>query len=83
MLYYIPSFRRLIQDIDMKALCCDEQGCSSMERMQYVLQSSTLALQKVFYLLGHSRVSVDLTSLFTSFGWNIAEMNQQVSWMKT
>lgn len=77
--FFIPSFRKLLQDIDLSTYFPKETETDALDRIQFILQSSTLALQKVFYLLEHSQVSVDLNPLLTSFGWNVSDINQQVT----
>lgn len=80
-LYFIPAFRNVIQSIDLQRLLPQEStftGTSAVEGTVWILRSSTLALQKVFYLLEHSRNAVDLSPLLSSFNWNLADINQQV-----
>lgn len=80
-LYFIPAFRSVIQSIDLQRLLPDESistGTDVLERTMWILRSSTLALQKVFYLLEHSRNAVDLSPLLSSFDWSLADINQQV-----
>lgn len=76
--FFIPSFRELIRDIDLSNYFPKETETDALTRIQFILRSSTLALQKVFYLLEHSQVSVNLNPLLTSFGWNLSDINQQV-----
>ena len=80
-LYFIPAFRNVIQSIDLQRLLPQEPISTEtdvVERTMWILRSSTLALQKVFYLLEHSRNAVDLSPLLNSFDWSLADINQQV-----
>ena len=76
--FFIPSFRELLQNINLSDYLPDETESDAVTRTEFILKSSTLALQKVFYLLEHSRVSVNLNPLLTSFGWNLSDIHQQV-----
>lgn len=75
LLYSIPSFRSIIKSIDFPSLL---HSCSTFESMKRILKSTFLSLQKTFYALDRSRISVDVSSLFESFQWKDEERNEQV-----
>ena len=77
-LFFVPRFRSLLESIPIHAIISHCLQSHSYSLLQSVLRSSTFALQKVFYLLRHSREALDITFLLDSFGWSDEEANQQV-----
>ena len=74
----VPKFRSLLESIPTHAIISQCLQSHSYSLLQRLLQSSTFALQKVFYLLRHSREALDIAFLLDSFGWSDEEANQQV-----
>ena len=80
-LFFIPGFRKIIQSIDLQAIYSlyrkqkPENNLTFLERL---IQSTIFALQRVFYLLEHSRFPVELSNLIESFHWTDDEITQQV-----
>ena len=77
-LFFVPKFRSLLESIPTHAIISQCLQSHSYSLLQRLLQSSTFALQKVFYLLRHSREALDIAILLDSFGWSDEEANQQV-----
>ena len=80
-LFFIPGFRKIIQSIDLQAiyqLYQKQKPENSLIFLEELIQSTIFALQRVFYLLEHSRFPVELSNLIESFHWTDDEITQQV-----
>ena len=80
-LFFIPGFRKIIQSIDLQAiynLYRKQKPENNLAFLERVIQSTIFALQRVFYLLEHSRFPVELSNLIESFHWTDDEITQQV-----
>lgn len=80
-LFFIPGFRKIIQSIDLQAiynLYQKQKPENNLAFLERLIQSTIFALQRVFYLLEHSRFPVELSNLIESFHWTDDEITQQV-----